>query len=328
MLTIDALQFSVPVRARFEEWRKGEIDAVHVTVAIWEDSTETLREIGKWQRRLAENADLILPARTVEDIYEAQRTGRTAVILGFQNSSPFEADLDLVEGFHEAVVRIAQLTYNTMNAAGSGCWEDPHNGLSRTFGVNLIREMNNTGMVVDVSHSNERTCFEAFEASSQPVAITHANPTDFVGTGAELAARNKSRRLLEAMAEQGGVIGLSMYPRIAPNGIDCSLDDFCDMVEWTAAAIGIDHVGFGSDFYIGQNDEEVLWWRQGRWSRTSMVPLSGYQPFPGWFGQSAGYPIILDALRGRGFTEADIEKIAGGNWERLFRANWEGSCLR
>lgn len=322
MLTIDALQFSVPTRARFEEWRKGEIDAVHVTVAIWEDSTETLREIGKWQRRIADNSDLIMLARTVHDIDEAQRTGRTAIILGFQNSSPFEADLDLVEGFHEAGVRVAQLTYNTMNAAGAGCWEDAHNGLSRTFGVNLIHEMNAVGMVVDVSHCNERTCFDAFDASSKPVAITHANPSAVVGDNVELAKRNKSSALLTAMAAQGGVLGLSMYPRIAPNGSDCTLDDFCTMVEWTAETIGIDHVGFGSDFYIGQNDEEVLWWRQGRWSRTSMIPLSGYQPFPHWFGQSAGYPSIREALSERGFSNSEVEKVAGGNWQRLFRANW------
>lgn len=322
MLTIDALQFSVPTRERFQEWRKGQIDAVHVTIAIWEDSTETLREIGKWQARLADNADLITLARTMDDVHEAQRTNRTAVILGFQNSSPFEADLDLVEGFHEAGVRIAQLTYNTMNAAGSGCWEDSHNGLSRTFGVNLIREMNAAGMVVDVSHSNEKTCFDALEASSKPVAITHANPIDAVGNDVELAVRNKSLPLLKALAQQGGVVGLSMYPRIAPNGINCSLDDFCDMVEWTVENIGVDHVGFGSDFYIGQDDEEILWWRQGRWSRTSMVPLTAYQPFPAWFGQSTGFPLILEALRGRGFNEVDLGKVNGGNWERLFRANW------
>jgi membrane dipeptidase len=323
MLTIDALQYSIPTRERFLEWRKGEVDAVHCTVAIWEDSTETLREIGKWQARLAANSDLIVLARTMDDIHEAQRTQRTAVILGFQNVTPFEADLDLVEGFHEAGVRISQLTYNTMNAAGSGCWEADHNGLSRTYGVHLIREMNQAGMVVDVSHSNERTCFDAFEASDKPVAITHANPIDVVGTEVQLAVRNKSLDLLKAMAQQDGVIGLSMYPRIAPNGVNCSLDDFCDMVEWTVERIGIDHVGFGSDFYIGQQDEEILWWRQGRWSRTSMIALDGYQPFPEWFGQSTGFPVILQELRNRGFSETDVAKLAGGNWERLFRANWE-----
>src|SRR5690606_28107657 len=159
-------------------------------------------------------------------IEEAAASGRTAVILGFQNSSPFESDLDLVGAFHDAGVRIAQLTYNTQNSAGAGCWEAENAGLSRTYGKNLIKEMNEVGMLVDVSHCNERTVLEAFEASEKPVAITHANPIEVVGTDVELPFRNKSNHVLKKMAAQGGVIGLSMYPRIAPKGVDCSIQDF------------------------------------------------------------------------------------------------------
>lgn len=322
MLTVDALQYSKPERPRFEEWRRGKIDAVHVTIAIWEDSTETLREVGKWRSRFDENSDLILQATTVDDIRHAAESDRTAVILGFQNSTPFESDLDLVGGFVEAGVKISQLTYNTMNSAGSGCWEGPDNGLSRTYGKQLIAEMNRVGMLVDVSHSNEKTSFDAIEASEKPIAITHANPIDVVGKSVELAVRNKSLDLLKTLADSGGVVGLSMYPRIAPNGVDCSLDDFCNMVDWTVERIGIDSVAFGSDFYIGHADEEILWWRQGRWSRTSMIPVTGFVPFPNWFGNSAGFPAVLKRLTEMGYAEADLAKLAGENWLRLFDQNW------
>ncbi|QBJ96722.1 dipeptidase [Rhodococcus sp. ABRD24] len=322
-MLIDALQFSKPERARFVEWREGNVTAVHVTIAIWEDSTETMRELGKWQRRLEENADLIVQARTVEDIAAAERENKTAVILGFQNSSPFESDLDLVSAFYEAGVRIAQLTYNTQNSAGAGCWEDDEAGLSKTYGLNLIREMNRIGMLIDLSHCNEKTSYQAIEASDCPVAITHANPVDCVGMDAELAVRNKSKDLLKALAQRNGVVGLSMYPRIAPNGVNCSIDDFCDMVFWTVENIGIDHVGFGSDFYIGYADEEVLWWRQGRWSRTSMIPLTGYTPFPRWFDSSRGYTDLLARLEQRGMSPAEVSAVAGGNWARVFSAAWK-----
>lgn len=322
-MLIDALQFSKPERARFVEWREGNITAVHVTIAIWEDSTETMREIGKWQRRLEENADLIVAARTIDDIRAAEVDGKTAVILGFQNSSPFESDLDLVGAFYEAGARIAQLTYNTQNSAGAGCWEDENAGLSRTYGLNLIREMNHTGMLIDLSHCNEKTSFQAIEASETPVAITHANPADCVGKDVELAVRNKSKDLLQALAQREGVVGLSMYPRIAPNGVNCSIDDFCDMVFWTAEHIGIEHVGFGSDFYIGHADEEVLWWRQGRWSRKSMIPLTSYTPFPSWFDSSRGYSALLARLEERGMARGEIDAVAGGNWARIFAAVWK-----
>lgn len=317
MLVVDALQFSRPSRERFEEWRAGGLSAVHVTIAIWEGPTETMRDIGRWRRLFDEHADLIVGARTAADIEAAHASGRTAVVLGFQNSTPFEEDLDLVSAFHEAGVRVVQLTYNTQNAAGAGCWEDDSAGLSRTYGKNLIRELNQTGLLVDVSHCNERTALQAFEASEKPVAITHANPADVVGPNIELPFRNKSTAVLKEMAGHGGVLGLSMYPRIAPNGSKCTLDDFCDMVCWTIDLIGIEHVGFGSDFYTGHADEEILWWRQGRWSRTSMVPVSGYVDFPEWFDSSRGYPAVLARLADLGLNEAEIAAVAGRNWLRL-----------
>ncbi|WP_181787150.1 membrane dipeptidase [Streptomyces phytophilus] len=317
-MLVDALQFNKPARERFEEWRAAGLTAVHVTVAIWEDSTETMREVGRWQRHLAEHADLLCEGRTADDIRTAEREGRTAVVLGFQNSSPFEDDLDLVGAFHQAGVRIAQLTYNTQNSAGAGCWEADNAGLSRTYGVNLIREMNRVGMLVDISHCNERTSLEAIETSERPVMITHANPRAFVGEDVELAFRNKSDTVLKKSAEQGGVVGLSMYPRLAPNGQACTVADFCDMVAYTAELIGVEHVGLASDYYAGQGDEELHWWRQGRWSRKPMVPISGQVDFPEWFAAGSGYADVLAELRRRGFGEQEIELMAGGNWVRVF----------
>ncbi|MFD3982304.1 dipeptidase [Streptomyces griseus] len=321
-MLVDALQFVKPARERFEEWHAAGISGVHATVAIWEDSTETMREVGRWQRLLAENSDLLAEGRSADDVRAAGDDGRTAVILGFQNSSPFEDDLDLVGAFHQAGVRIAQLTYNTQNSAGAGCWEGDDAGLSRTYGINLIREMNRVGMLIDVSHCNERTSLEALEASERPVAITHANPRGFVGENVELAFRNKSDTVLKKAAESGGVVGLSMYPRIAPSGVDCTIDQFCDMVTYTVDLIGVDHVGLGSDYYAGQGDEELHWWRQGRWSRKPMVPISGPVEFPAWFAAGSGYATVLEHLRKRGFSESEIERIAGGNWLRMFDAGF------
>ncbi|MFD7548916.1 membrane dipeptidase [Streptomyces sp. NPDC059578] len=317
-MLVDALQFVKPSRERFEEWHAARITAVHATVAIWEDSTETLREVGRWQRLLAENADLLGEGRSGDDLRAAERDGRTAVVLGFQNSSPFEDDLDLVGAFHQAGVRIAQLTYNTQNSAGAGCWEGDDAGLSRTYGVNLVREMNQVGMLIDISHCNERTSLEALEASERPVAVTHANPREFVGENVELRFRNKSDTVLKKAAEKGGVVGLSMYPRIAPNGVDCTVEEFCDMIAYTVELIGVDHVGLGSDYYAGQGDEELHWWRQGRWSRKPMVPISGPVEFPEWFAAGRGYAQVLERLRTRGFSAAEVEKISGGNWLRMF----------
>jgi microsomal dipeptidase-like Zn-dependent dipeptidase len=318
MLLIDALQYSKPSRERYEEWRRAGLGAVHVTVATWEDAKETLREIGRWNARLRAHGDLIRAVRDPADIQDAVTTDRTGVILGFQNTSPFEDDLDLVGAFQEAGVRIAQLTYNTQNSVGCGCWERESTGLSSTYGRNLIREMNAVGMLVDVSHCNDRTCLEALEASEKPIALTHANPRSFVGEDVELRFRNKADDTIVAIAQAGGVVGLSMYPRLAPGGHSCTLELFCDMVMWTAEKIGVEHVGFGSDFYIGQDEEAVLWWRQGRWSRSPLIPIAGNAEFPAWFEHGLGFTRVIDRLRERGVSESELSLLAGGNWSRLF----------
>ncbi len=313
---IDGLQYSVWDRDRFLEWRAGGLDAVHVTISIWESSRATLRIIGEWARHVKDNPDLIVLADTVTDIYEAKRTGKTAVILGLQNVTSFEDDLDLVWGFYQAGVRIAQLTYNTQNSAGAGCWEENDPGVSSHFGKNLIREMNQVGMVIDVSHCGEKTCRTALELSESPVAITHGNPGEFVGPDVELSIRNRSTGLIRDIAANGGIIGLSMYPRLAPGGNSCTLELFSEMVEWTAERIGIDHISIGTDLYLGHEPDVLKWWRTGRWAREPAIKISGLPEFPEWMKTPAQFPIIGEGLARRGFSEEDCNKVLGDNFLR------------
>jgi len=318
-LVIDALQYNKPERARFEEWKRGGIGCVHVTLSIWENARETLTVIGEWNRLLEKNADLIALATTGADIERIAASGRTAVVYGFQDTSPFEDDIELVEIFHQLGVRVAQLTYNVQNRVASGCWEPDEAGVSKFFGRNVIAEMNRVGMVVDVSHCTERTCFDAIEYSSRPIAVTHANPQEFVGTDIELNRRNKSTALIKRLAETGGVIGLSNYPKIMKNGSDCTLDTFLDMVSWTVDLVGADHVGLGTDFYDGWPESQIKWWRAGRWARESAIPIKGFSKWPSWFQSPVDFSNILEGLDQRGFSNDEIAKIAGGNWLEFFR---------
>ncbi len=320
LLVIDALQASKPSRERFLEWRQGSVGCVHVTLAIWENARETLSVIGNWNRLFAANADLVALATSAADIEAVHASGRTAVVFGFQNTSPLEDDIDLIQIFHSLGVRIIQLTYNVQNNIASGCWEDDDHGISQFYGRNVIREMNAVGMLIDISHCGEKTGFDAVELSERPIAITHGNPSAFVGPDIELNRRNKSTDLVNAVTEAGGVIGLSMYPKIMRGGSSATLDDFCDMVEWTAERMGIDTVAVGTDFYTGHPVEIVTWWRAGRWARESPLKApSEFSPWPDWFRSPADFPRVIDALGRRGFSDEDVRKVAGGNWLRLFR---------
>jgi len=320
-LIVDAMQYNKPERARFEEWRAGGVGCVHVTVAIWESARETLSKLGEWNRLFDQNADLVALATTGEEIESIDASGRTAVVFGFQDTSPLEDDLELVEIYHRLGVRIIQLTYNVQNRVGAGCWED-EGGLSGYFGRNVVREMNRLGLLVDLSHCNEKTSFDAIEFSERPVAITHANPEEFVGTEIELKRRNKSTALLKRLAERKGVIGLSMYPKIMRGGSHSTLEEFLDMVAWTIDLIGIEAVAFGTDFYAGWPVSEIKWWRAGRWARESAVPITGFSAWPSWFQSPADFGKIVEAMEKRGFKSNEIASVAGGNWLKLFRTSF------
>ncbi|MEM7293597.1 MAG: membrane dipeptidase [Pseudomonadota bacterium] len=322
-LVIDCLQVVNPCRERFEEWRKGGVDCVHMTLSIWENARETLTTIGKWNRLFDEHADLIALAETAEDIESIAASGRTAVLLGTQNASLFEDDIDLVGIFYKLGIRVVQLTYNVQNHIGSGCWEEDDRGISGFFGQNVVREMNRHGMLIDVSHCGLKTSFDAAEMSERPIAITHGNPSEFVGFDIELNKRNKPTDLIKLVADKGGMIGLSLYPKIMRGGSDSTLDDFCDMVEWSVEKFGIEAVGIGTDYYTGYGEEAILWWRAGRWARESPLKIPNkFSPWPNWFQDPSYFPSVLDELSSRAFSDEQIALIAGGNWLRLFRESF------
>ena len=212
MLTIDGLQYSNWSREIFEQMREGGLDAVHATLVYHETTRETLSRLGEWNRRFEAWPDLIMPVHVPQDIAVAQASGRVGIILGAQNCSPIEDDIDMVEVMRDLGLMIMQLTYNNQSLLACGCYEAQDSGITR-FGRQVIREMNRVGMVIDMSHSAERSTLEAIEISERPVIISHANPESF-----HPAKRNKSDKVLKAIAESDGLLGFSAYPFHLRNG--------------------------------------------------------------------------------------------------------------
>ena len=179
---------------------------------------------------------------------EARETGRTAIFFGFQNPSPMEDDIGLVEILHCLGARFMQLSYNNQSLLATGCYEAEDPGITR-MGRGVIKEMNRVGLVVDMSHSAERSTLEAIEISERPIAITHANPAFW-----HPALRNKSDDVLRALGQSGGMLGLSLYPHHLKNKSDCTLECFCEMVLRLADVMGPEHIGIGSDLCQDQPD--------------------------------------------------------------------------
>lgn len=320
-IVVDCLEYSKPSRERFLEWKAGRVGCVHVTLAVWETARETLSVIGQWNDLFEQNSDLVALARTADDIQSIAASGRTAVVFGFQNTTPLEDDIRLVRVFHDLGVRIVQLTYNTQNSIAAGCWEDRDSGLSTHVGTQFVKELNAVGMLIDLSHCSERTCLDTIEVSNSPVAVTHANPIEFVGTDVELGRRPKSSEVLSALAARGGVVGLSPYVRMLKNGIHTTEQEFVDMISWTVDKFGVEHVALGTDFYTGYGIDAVKWWRMGRWGRESPVPIDENAPvveWPTWFKSPEAFPSLITAMEKAGFGNKELDLVLGGNWIRLF----------
>ncbi|PRY80884.1 microsomal dipeptidase-like Zn-dependent dipeptidase [Marivita geojedonensis] len=322
-LRIDCLQYANWSEKVFRQMRQGRVDAVHVTIAYHETFRETVLNFEKWNRWFERFPDLIMKGLTASDIDRAQQTDRTAIFFGFQNPSPIEDDIGLVEIVHTLGARFMQLTYNNQSLLATGCYENEDTGITR-MGRQVIREMNRVGLVVDMSHSADRSTIEAADLSQRPIAITHANPHEWVP-----ALRNKKDDVIRAVTSNGGMLGFSLYPHHLKDKSDCTLESFCEMVARTADRFGTEHLGIGSDLCQDQPDSVVEWMRTGRWSKDidygeGSASAPGFPDMPAWFRDNRDFGNIEKGLRDVGMSEDEVAGIMGGNWYRFFADNFGG----
>ncbi|MEM7241468.1 MAG: membrane dipeptidase [Pseudomonadota bacterium] len=318
---IDNLQYANWSEKIFHEMRAGGLDAVHVTIAYHETFREMVLQIEKWNRWFEQFPDLIFQGFTGADVRHARDTNRTAIFFGFQNPSPIEDDIGLVEICHRLGARFMQLTYNNQSLLATGCYETEDSGLTR-MGKEVVQEMNRVGLVVDMSHSAERSTLDVIEFSNRPIAITHANPSSWMP-----ALRNKTDTVLKALAETGGMIGFSLYPHHLKDKSNCTRDSFCQMIADTADLTGVDNIGIGSDLCQDQPDSVVEWMRVGRWSKTidygeGSADAPGFPPMPDFYQDNRDFPNIGEGLQAIGMSDADIDKVMGDNWLRFYDENF------
>ena len=316
---IDNLQYCNWSREIFEINRSAGLDAVHVTIVYHEDYDELLAEISKWEKLFSENSDLIFLGRDFKDIEKANLEKKTVIFFGFQNCSPIEDDISLVEKVHDLGCRFMQLTYNNQSLLATGCYEKIDSGVTN-FGREVIKEMNKVGIVIDMSHSAEKSTIDAIEISAKPIAITHANPSFW-----HAAKRNKSNTLLKTLSQSGGMLGLSLYPHHLKGNTNCTIDSFCEMVARTAEIMDTKNIGIGSDLCLNQSDTVVEWMRNGTWSNTNNFGEGsknkpGFPKQPEWFQDARGFKNIENGLKRIGFSDKETHGILGNNWYNFYKS--------
>ena len=211
-----------------------------------------------------------------------------------------------------------QLTYNNQSLLATGCYENNDSGVTN-FGREAIKEMNRVGIVIDMSHSAEKSTLDAIKLSKKPIAITHANPSFW-----HPAKRNKSSDLLKELGNSGGMLGFSLYAHHLKNKSNCTLDSFCEMVARTAEIMGIKNIGIGSDLCLRQPDNVVEWMRNGTWTKTKNYgegtkKNSGFPKQPEWFTDARGFKNLEKGLKSIGFNDSETKDILGNNWFNFYK---------
>ena len=316
-MIIDGLVIAKWGRPVFEAMHKGGLTGVNCTCAVWEGTTEALSNIAQWKRWFAEHSDLITQVHNVSDIYRAKAEGRVGIILGWQNTFAIETDLDLLRIFRDLGVYIMQLTYNTQNLVGSGCWESRDHGLS-DYGRDVVDLMGELGIVTDLSHVGEKTAADTIEHSSVPVCFTHATPRSVKDI-----PRNKSDDLIKSAIDRGGFLGFATYGPFLPWGEKTTVENCVEALEAGIKLVGEDNIGLGTDFTDGYGEDFFAWLRRDKGTGRALstgFPVRPKNPV-GFDGVSA-YPNLTAAMIKSGWSEKRIYKVMGQNWLEYLNRVW------
>lgn len=300
-------------------WQRSGVNGVQVTLGAMELA------IGEWEGVVADLARCYARARigymsictTAEDLESSQRNGTVGLLLGLQDSLPIGRDLDRVETLYNAGVRVVQLTYNTRNLVGDGCTEREQGGLSR-FGVELVRRLNDLGMIVDVSHSGYGTTMDAINLSERPIAFTHVVCRDVYDH-----ARGKTDEQLRALAQSDGYVGIAAVPQFLRGGEDQGVEDMMEHLEHAASIMGVDRVGVATDWGFWSTDfpAELHAPALEEFGRLGFRPEDELQmgrPL-GEFIDWTDWPELTRGLVSRGFSDQEIQGFLGSNWLNFMR---------
>lgn len=252
---------------------------------------QALRVLDALHGALVAHPDQMLLATQAEHIRMAKRQGKVAAVVGLEGAEALEGDLGVLRMFHHLGVRLLTVTWSRRNQAADGGYEARTGGGLTNFGLQLVQECNRLGILLDISHLAPAGVRDVLEASSQAVVASHSNARARCSHW-----RNLSDDQLVAVAQKGGVVGVTFVPAfVSDDRKDASLDKLLDHVDHIVHVAGIDHVGLGSDF-------------------------DGFNPPPPrGLEDVTKVPGITEGLLKRGYSQADVRKILGENWLRVFQ---------
>ncbi|WP_165191528.1 dipeptidase [Caulobacter soli] len=298
---------------QLERYRASGIDVVGLNVGFGLQSLEEHVRVLAWFRRwLTDHADRYVLVGTIAEARAAAAAGKLAVFFDIEGTGPLDAgDLGLVQLFYDLGVRWMLMAYNRQTAVGSGCYDETDGGLT-AFGRQVLAEMERVGMLVCCSHTGERSALEVIEAARAPVIVSHSNAKAVFDH-----TRNVSDRVIKAVAASGGVVGVNGVGAFLGDN-DASTQTLVAHVDHMVQLVGPDHVGLGLD-YVFDMTELVDYLQKMR----QTFPHDATYAADIQFVEPERFPGIAAALVAKGYGDADLAKILGGNWTRVAERVWK-----
>jgi membrane dipeptidase len=285
------------------------------------DYTEGLRFFAEWNGFIAQYPDLLTRIDKVGDFERARATHKIGVMLTFQDSTHFRTPDD-VTTFFGLGQRVSQLTYNFNNRIGNGFLEQRDGGLS-VFGLSIMERMQKVGMGVDVSHCGDQTTLDALDAATRPVLITHATCRALVPG----AMRAKTDEAIRKLAGTGGLMGIAFLRFMDRGQEPVTIDHVLDHFDYVAKLVGVEHVAVGSDCDVVGNPNPV---GGGGFQPSSQPNFDRYKFHADAEGKITVTRLdhpkrmfdLAEGLIGRGYSDANIKLILGGNAVRVLGDIW------
>lgn len=278
--------------------------------------TEVLTFLAGWQGFVGRYPDVFALIGTAADLDRARAKGRAGVIMGVQDSEHFRTPAD-VATFYDLGQRCLQLTYNSQNLIGSGSTDRVDGGIS-DYGVEIIKAMNAAGMLIDVSHSGDRTTLDAVALSAVPIAFTHSNCRVISGH-----PRTKTDEAIVALGKKGGVMGITGVRMFVSKTDPTNVGNMVDHIDHVVKLVGIDHVGIGSDADLnGYDDMAPAQYAALKASYKASYAFRDKIDIDGFDHPRKFFDLTEELIR-RKYSDANIIAVLGGNFRRLLGTTWK-----
>ena len=310
--------YAVPLTdAEADMFRSSGITAFHNSVGVGGPSAyeDALQFIAAWSGFAGRNSDVFTLVGRAQDLDHAKAKQKIAVIMGLQNADEFREPKE-VKAFYELGLRCAQLTYNSQNLIGSGSTDRVDGGIS-DYGIEIIKAMNEVGMLVDVSHSGDRTTLDAIELSPKPIAFTHSNCRALNNH-----PRLKTDEAIRKLAAKGGVMGITGVRNFVKDKEPTTVEDIVDHIDHVVKLVGIEHVGIGTDSdLMGYDHMPADQYKQLKAGYKSSYAFRDKIDTDGFNHPRKMYDLTAALVR-RGYSDSNIQAVLGGNFRRLLGSTW------